>query len=209
MSTQPTAPATPRTDALRAVPMTRADSDDFARTLERELAAAQAATAEAKAEVADWGTLYKRLEAELGQQRREVIAQGDHAVAMTELAQSLQARAETAEAQAREAIAESAQLRAEVADIAENNISRDLYELSLRNNDQLRARVSELEQDKARLVELLKVAVCPDQNCDGNGSSWHVEQSSQSGEPEQVQHQCQWCDERKTAIAARDGKGAP
>jgi hypothetical protein len=32
--------ATPRTDALQGVPMTRKDSDDFARQLERELNAA-------------------------------------------------------------------------------------------------------------------------------------------------------------------------
>lgn len=39
---------TPRTDALKSVPMTRIDSDNFARQLERELAAANAALAKAK-----------------------------------------------------------------------------------------------------------------------------------------------------------------
>jgi hypothetical protein len=53
--------------------------------------------------------------------------------------------------------------------------------------------------EQATIKELLRVARCPDPNCDGNGSSWHAGWSG-AGEPEQVQHECQWCDERTKAL---------
>jgi hypothetical protein len=59
--------------------------------------------------------------------------------------------------------------------------------------DQLRARVAEL-------ALLLKAARCPDDNCDGNGSSWYATTDHATGEPEQVQCPCQWCHERSQAI---------
>lgn len=56
--------------------------------------------------------------------------------------------------------------------------------------ESLRARVAELEG-------LLKVAKCPDDSCDGKGSIAHGPYSDGSYE----QEQCQWCDEKKTALS--------
>ena len=50
------------------------------------------------------------------------------------------------------------------------------------------------------LVALLKAARCPDENCDGKGTSWHVVMGG-NGEAEQEQIQCQWCYERDAAMA--------
>lgn len=82
MSTQPTAPEqdTPRTNALRGTPMTRADSDDFARTLERELAAAKAEIARLNQQVGDQSTsMLELMKMDREHQDRALKAEADNA----------------------------------------------------------------------------------------------------------------------------------
>jgi hypothetical protein len=55
---------------------------------------------------------------------------------------------------------------------------------------------------------LLRAAKCPDENCDGKGVTWYA-QLDGGGDPEQVQAQCQWCDERATALALLERAAPP
>ena len=60
---------------------------------------------------------------------------------------------------------------------------------------QSRQRIEQLEAENERLLSLLKVATCP--ACDGSGAIPHGPLPDGSWEAEQ----CQWCDERKQALA--------
>ncbi len=55
------------------------------------------------------------------------------------------------------------------------------------------------------VAELLRMAKCPDGNCNGNGSTWFTSMSP-LGEPEQIQQQCQWCDEKQSTLTNLDAK---
>lgn len=50
-----------------------------------------------------------------------------------------------------------------------------------------------------RLEALLKVAKCPDDHCNNEGTTW-IAMLNGGGEAEQLPQQCQWCDERKQAL---------
>ena len=61
-------------------------------------------------------------------------------------------------------------------------------------------------------VGLLDVAKCP--QCNGQGWYEDVAADVHTGEAEQIQQQCQWCDEKNTALTAlraltETGEGKP
>ena len=63
------------------------------------------------------------------------------------------------------------------------------------------ADIHKLQAENQRLKELIKVAICPE--CDGDGQYWDANSTDQ--EPTAVQ--CQWCDETKDIKAAQPQGG--
>ena len=75
------------------------------------------------------------------------------------------------------------------------------------DNEKLQAKLDEYEENTEILLDrldefsrLLKVAKCPDDNCDGNGTVLLGEYQHDNGEIEQHLEQCQWCCERDAAL---------
>ena len=64
----------------------------------------------------------------------------------------------------------------------------------------LQQQLTEANRRGEELVELLKVAKCPNDGCDNNGTIAH-QVAYNEWEPEQ----CQWCDEKATATSKRGG----
>lgn len=50
------------------------------------------------------------------------------------------------------------------------------------------------------VLGLLKVARCPDQNCDSKGTTWLGNHEMEDGSVEPELHPCQWCHERDAAL---------
>jgi hypothetical protein len=53
-----------------------------------------------------------------------------------------------------------------------------------------------------RLRDLLKIAKCPNANCDNNGTICNGEYDHGNGEIEYDLEQCEWCDERFRVLEA-------
>lgn len=91
-------------------------------------------------------------------------------------------------------------LRAVVEDLREKHLL-DENLLTIRT-DEIRwqaAEIASLRAQKDKLTDLLRVARCPDPNCDGLGNSWQV-LFSPAGEPEQERIQCRFCCERDSLV---------
>lgn len=67
----------------------------------------------------------------------------------------------------------------------------------LESGSKIIADYEKLQRQNAELLSLLEVSRCPNIGCDNNGTI--SDYDPRTGEQEPVQ--CQWCDERKTAIA--------
>ena len=68
-------------------------------------------------------------------------------------------------------------------------------------HDELQKQLDEANRRGEELVALLKVAKCPNNGCDNNGTIPH-QVACDEWEPEQ----CQWCDEKATATSKRGGE---
>lgn len=55
------------------------------------------------------------------------------------------------------------------------------------------------------LESLLRIAKCPDSNCDGKGTICLGEYQHENGEIEIHLEQCQWCDKRADVLKAPQG----
>lgn len=69
---------------------------------------------------------------------------------------------------------------------------------------ELKADRDRLAGENEELRGLLSVAKCP--NCDGSGTFVQTHYNHQTGEIEPQPTQCQWCDLRKAALAAKGSK---